>query len=366
MNIDLANIYKKRDAQSRSITAENYRGEKGKGGMADAKVMSKKFHPHPARELGPGWKVSAYIKLEAGETATIMDNDGPGVIRHMWITQACKFNRNVILRIYWEDDELPSVECPIGDFFCNSWNDRQNILSQPVNVNPWGGMNCFFPMPFRKHARISVWNDSAIELDNFFYTINYTLEPVAEDALYFHAQWRRTNPVPYGQYYCIIDGIEGQGQYVGTFMSWQQNNSGWWGEGEILMYLDGDDKYPTICGTGTEDYFGGAYGFMKDGYAHSYSAPYFGYQDIQQSENKPGYAGMNLRAGSRSTLYRFHIYDPIFFRNNLKIMMQCIGWRSEDRFLPLQDDVASVAYWYQTLPHAVFPQLPDRNGREII
>jgi hypothetical protein len=365
MDIDLASIYKKRNAQSRSLTAENSRGVKGKGAMADFNTAQHKGSSHAARELGIGWKLSPCIALGADETATIMDNDGPGVIRHIWMTQDCKFNRDIILRIYWEDDASFSVECPIGDFFCNSWNGRQNILALPVNVNPSGGMNCFFPMPFRKHARITVQNDSPNDLGDFFYTINYTLEPVEEDALYFHAQWRRANPVPYGEFYCMLDGIRGQGQYIGTFMSWQQNNSGWWGEGEILMYLDGDDKYPTICGTGTEDYFGGAWGFEKDGFNQSFSAPYFGYRDMQP-EAEPGYTGLNLRAGSRFTLYRFHICDPVFFRSDLKVLMQCIGWRSEGRYLPLQDDVASVVYWYQTLPHAVFPQLPDRNAREII
>ncbi len=191
------------------------------------------------------------------------------------------------------------------------------------------------------------------------------MEPVGDDALYFHAQWRRKNPVPYGEFYTLVDAVQGKGQYVGTFMAWQQNNNDWWGEGEILMFMDGDKEHPTIIGTGTEDYFGGAWGFESKGFSESFSAPYLGYIDVQP-ETKPGYTGVNLRAGSRFILYRFHIQDPIFFKNDLKVQMQCIGWRDDSRYLPLQDDVSSVAYWYQTLPHVPFPEFPSRNFREII
>jgi hypothetical protein len=149
---------------------------------------------------------------------------------------------------------------------------------------------------------------------------------------------------------------------VGTFMSWQQNTAGWWGEGEIKMYLDGDKEWPTICGTGTEDYFGGAWCFDEN----NYSAPYFGFQQV---------AGKSGQTGARMTLYRFHMQDPVFFKKDLRITMQALGWRDHNwkelglpnpRYHALQDDLASVAYWYQTLPHAPFPVLPDREAREII
>jgi hypothetical protein len=346
MNIDLSNIYLDRDAESRSLSAENPTGEKAKGAMADPKGEG------PSRELGQGWKVAPCLTLKAGETATLMDTEGPGVIRHMWITFSNTFYRDVIIRVYWDGQDQPSVEAPLGDFLCNSWNCRQNILALPINVNPSGGMNIYFPMPFKKHARITVENDSPNDLSGFFYTINYTLETVPEDALYFHASWRRSNPLPYGEEYLMVEGIEGHGQYVGTFMAWQQNNAGWWGEGEIKMYIDGDKKFPTICGTGTEDYFGGAWGFGAD-----FTAPYLGYQQV---------VGKSGEVGARMTLYRFHVHDPVFFKSDLKVMMQALGWRSEGRFLPMQDDISSVVYWYQTLPHTPFAPLPDRNGREII
>jgi hypothetical protein len=353
MNIDLSNIYMNRNAESRSLSAENFRGEKGKGGMATPETTFSPVSANCARELGQGWKLSPCMSIPAGDKKVIMDNDGPGVIRHIWITLDPKFYRNIIVRMYWDGQENPSVECPVGDLMCNSWKTQQNVLAQPINVNPLGGMNCYFPMPFKKHAKITVENDSPEELGSFFYTINYTLEDVPEDALYFHAQWRRSNPLTYGEDYLMIDGVKGKGQYVGTFMSWQQNNAGWWGEGEIKMFIDGDTDFPTICGTGTEDYFGGAWGFGET----DYSAPYLGFLQVRGASQEPG---------TRMTMYRFHVLDPVFFSSDLRVTMQAIGWRSKGRFLPLQDDISSVVYWYQTLPTAPFPELPDRNFREII
>lgn len=352
MEISLSSIFRKREAESRSLSAENFRGEKGKGGTATSETTLHPPSAEAARELGPGWKLSPCLAIPAGETVVIMDQAGPGVIRHMWFTLHSRWYRDLIIRAYWERQAAPSVECPIGDFLCCSWNGRQKILAHPINVNPDGGMNIYFPMPFHRHARITVENDSAEDLPHFFYTINYTLEPVSTDALHFHAHWRRSNPLAYGTDYLMVDDIQGHGHYVGTFLSWQQNHAGWWGEGEIKMFLDGDGPYPTICGTGTEDYFGGAWCF--DG--ESFSAPFFGFQQV---------SGRSGQVGARMTLYRFHVHDPVFFKSALRVAIQALGWRSEKRYMPLQDDIASVVYWYQTLPHAPFPELPGRHAREI-
>lgn len=353
MELNMGNIFMKRNnVESRSVCAENIYGEKGKGGMATAKDSLHDVSAEAARELGQGWKVSPCFKFFAGEERTLMDIEGPGVIRHIWMTVEKQHYRNIIIRFYWDGEENPSVECPIGDFFCCSWNDHQNIVAVPVNVNPSGALNMYFPMPFKKHVKITVENDSPNDAREFFYTVNYTLEPVPDDALYFHAQWRRTNPVPYKEDFLMVDGIKGQGQYVGAFMSWQQNNAGWWGEGEIKMFIDGDKKFPTICGTGTEDYFGGAWCFGEN-----FSAPYLGFQIVDGEREKPG---------CRMTMYRFHVHDPIYFKKNLKVTMQALGWRSGRRYLPLQDDISCVVYWYQTLPHNPLPKLADQNAREII
>ncbi len=351
--MDLSTLFLQRDARSRSLSAENPRGEKGQGGRATAETSLHPPSAHAARELGPGWKLSPCLRVGAGETVILMDHDGPGVIRHLWWTLNAAFYRDAVIRMYWDDQSAPSVECPVGDFMACSWNARQRILALPVNVNPNGGMNCFLPMPFRRHARITLTNESAVELPAFYYTIDYTLEEVPDKALYFHARWRRSNPLPAGADFTILDGVKGRGHYVGVFMSWQQNNADWWGEGELKCFIDGDDRHPTICGTGTEDYFGGAWNFGKE----SFSAPFFGFQQV---------AGESERAGTRMTLYRFHVPDPIHFATDLRVTMQALGWRKEGRFLPLQDDIACVAYWYQTLPHVPFPPFPDRNAREIV
>jgi len=359
--MNLGNLSKLSTARTRSITAENVYGEKGKGGMAEVSAT-----PQPevvkigqvwdganscARDLGQTWKVRPCLTLPAASTTTLMDVAGPGCIQHIWITFDCKRFRDVIIRIYWDDETIPSVESPLGDFFCNGFNTRAPILSLPINVNPSGGFNSFFSMPFRMHARITVENRAPEQIGGFFYAINYAETAIDDDEAYFHAQFRRTNPLPYQDDYIILDGVKGHGHYVGTYMAWQQNNAGWWGEGEIKLFLDGDTDFPTICGTGTEDYFGGAWGFGAN-----YTAPFMGYP----------LGDVSCKPGGRHSLYRFHVMDPIRFASDLRVTMQAIGWRSEGRYLPLQDDIASVAYWYQAEPHNAFPTLPDRDYLEVI
>ena len=361
LGMNLGNLSRLSHARSRSISAENVYGEKGRGGMAEvsatpqtevAKIGQTWDGPNgAARDLGRTWKVRPSISILPGTTAVLMDIDGPACIQHIWLTVGANCYRNLILRIYWDGEKTPSVESPIGDFFCNGFQTRTNILAMPINVNPSGGFNCYFPMPFRKHARVTLENRASTLIGGFYYTINYTLTSIDPDEAYFHAQFRRTNPLPYKSDYTILDGIKGQGHYVGTYMAWQQNSSGWWGEGEIKMFLDGDGEFPTICGTGTEDYFGGAWCFGQN-----YSAPFMGYP-MGASDSKPG---------NRHGLYRFHVMDPVRFQTDLRVTMQAIGWRSEGRYLPLQDDIASVAYWYQSEPHATFPALPDRDRLEVI
>jgi hypothetical protein len=357
----LGNVMKLSSAVTRSITAENVYGEKGRGGMAEVsatpqeavkRIGQKWDGPNScARDLGRTWKVRPCITVPKGQTATLMDVDGPGVIQHIWITVDPKRYRDLVLRMYWDGEKTPSVESPLGDFFCNGWKTRTNILALPINVNPSGAFNCYFPMPFRKHARITVENRAPDDQGGFFYAINYALTEIEKDDAYFHAQFLRTNPLACKDDYVILDGVKGKGHYVGTYMAWQQNSTGWWGEGEIKVFLDGDKDFPTICGTGTEDYFGGAWGFGQN-----FTAPFLGY----------AMGSCDGKAGNRHGLYRFHVLDPIRFEKDLRVIMQAIGWRSEGRYLPLQDDIASVAYWYQSEPHAAFPKLGDRDALEVI
>jgi hypothetical protein len=219
-------------------------------------------------------------------------------------------------------------------------------------------------MPFRKRARITVENLGPDEVRGFYYQITYALTQVGEDRAYLHAQWQRSNPLPYQQVHTLLDGVRGQGHYVGTYLAWGVNNNGWWGEGEIKFYLDGDVEWPTICGTGTEDYFGGAWNFEHPrGEYGTYSTPYLGLPQVIKPD------GLYI-ANQRFGLYRWHVQDPIRFKQDLRVTIQALGWRSQlegqSRYLPLQDDIASTAVWYQAEPHAPFPALPGLNGLEVI
>lgn len=342
------------NSESRSISPENFAGEKGKGGMATTGTGES-----CARELGQGWKVSPSIRIGAGQTFDLADIVGPGTIEQIWMTPTGNW-RFSILRIYWDDQTHPSVECPLGDFFASGWGKFSQVSSLAVCVNPGSAFNCYWPMPFKKRCRITMENIDAQEM-TLYYQINYALGPVDEDAGYFHAQFRRVNPLPYKEVYKIIDGVEGQGRYVGTYMAWGVNNSGWWGEGEIKFYLDGDKEFPTICGTGTEDYFCGSYNFenKETGQYQEFTTPYAGLPQILRPD---GVYQSQMRFG----LYRWHITDPVRFKKNLRVTIQALGWRNGRRYLPLQDDISSVAFWYQTLPTHSFPQLPDKNTLEII
>ncbi|MBD3240497.1 MAG: DUF2961 domain-containing protein [Chitinivibrionales bacterium] len=361
LHMSLGSISRLSDAVSRSISAENVYGEKGNGGMAEVsdkpqpevvKIGQKWDGPNScARDLGRPWKVRPCITLPAASTTTLMDIDGPGCIQHIWITVDWTKAWNLVVRMYWDNEKEPSVEAPLNYLFCNAYQPAADIMALPINVNPTNGCNSYFPMPFRSHARITVENLSGDAIEGFFYTVNYALTQVGDDEAYFHARYRRTNPLKYLDDYTILDDVRGKGHYVGTYMAWQQNSKGWWGEGEIKMFLDGDTEYPTICGTGTEDYFGGAWCFGRN-----YSAPFLGYPS-GRTDNE---------TGGRHSLYRFHIMDPVRFETDLKVTMQAIGWRSEWRYLPLQDDISSVAYWYQAEPHNPFPSFPTRDEIEIV
>jgi hypothetical protein len=354
LGTNMGNLARLSDAQTRSISPENFTGEKGKAGMAEEGTGAR-----AARDLGQGWKVSPSVVIEPGETFQLADIAGPGAIQQIWMTPTGHW-RFSILRIYWDDQETPSVECPVGDFFGMGWGEYAQLSSLAVCVNPGSAFNCYWEMPFRKRCRMTITN-IADERMALYYQINYTLTPVPEDVGYLHAQFRRVNPLPYKEVYTILDGVCGQGHYVGTYMAWGVNNRGWWGEGEIKFYLDGDDAFPTICGTGTEDYFCGSYDFenRETKQYQEFTTPYAGLHQVIRPDGV-------YRSQTRFGLYRWHIADPIRFQQDLRVTIQALGWRSYGRYLPLQDDIASVAYWYQTLPTALFPELPGQDKLEVI
>ena len=354
---NMSNIFRMSDARTRSISPENFNGAKGKGGMA-----TKGTGEGAARELGQGWKISPSVVIKAGTTFTVAEMEGPGSVQHIWMTPTGNW-RNSILRFYWDDETTPSVEAPVGDFFCMGWGQYSPLQSLAVCVNPGSAFNCYWPMPFRKKCRITMQNIDEKDMV-LYYQVDYVLTDVPSDAGYFHAQFRRTNPLPYKGVYTLIDGIQGKGQYVGTYLAIGVHNNSWWGEGEMKFYMDGDTDFPTICGTGTEDYFCGSYDFdtkQKGSERSEYTefcSPYTGLPQVIRGD---GHYNVSQRFG----LYRWHITDPVRFEKNLKVTIQDLGWRSGGRYLPLQDDMASTVFWYQSEPHQAFPALPNKDGLEV-
>ena len=356
----LNNLFRLSNAKSRSISPENFNGAKGKGGMAISGTGS-----GAARDLGQGWKLSPSVVIKAKTSFTLAEIDSSGSIQHIWMTPTGNW-RYSILRFYWDDETIPSVEVPVGDFFGMGWGQYAPLNSLAVCVNPGSAFNCYWPMPFRKKCKITLENIDEKDMV-LFYQVDYILTDVPGDAAYFHAQFRRMNPLPYKQDYVLVDSIKGKGQYVGTYMAWGVHNNGWWGEGEIKFYMDGDTNYPTICGTGTEDYFCGSYDFdtrkkNAAGVAETnyteFCTPYSGLHQVIRGD---GHYNVQQRFG----LYRWHITDPIRFEKNLKVTIQALGWRDGGRYLPLQDDIASTIFWYQTEPHVSFPKLPVKDLLEV-
>jgi hypothetical protein len=346
----LADMARLSDAQSRSVSPENFTGEKGKGGAATEGTGK-----GAARELGQGWKVSPSVRIKAHTTFTLADIAGSGCVTHIWMTPTGNW-RHEIIRFYWDGEADPSVESPVGDFFACGLGQYAQVSSPPVCVNPGSAFNCYWPMPFRKSAKVTLENID--DKDMVLYDqVDCAQTKVPADSAYFHAQFRIESPVKTKGMYTLLDGVKGKGQYVGTYMTYQTHGSGWWGEGEMKFYLDGDDQFPTICTTGTEDYFCGSYDF-EDRKAHRYvpfSTPYTGLiqvippDKVYVPEQKFG-------------LYRWHITDPVRFNTDLKVQIQDLGWQSGGRYAQLQDSISTVSFWYQTLPHAAFPPVPSRDA----
>jgi Protein of unknown function (DUF2961) len=352
----LSSLYRTSDAESRSISPENFTGERGHGAMATEGTGKE-----DAREIGQGWKISPSIEIKPGATFTLADVSASGAIQHLWMTTDEKWWRGSILRIYWDGEAEPSIETPLGDFFAMGWGQYAHLNSLPVAVNPGKGLNSYWVMPFRKKFRITLQNISAEDM-YLYYQVDYSLAAVPKDAAYFHAQYRRVNPVKFKDIYTILDGVKGQGQYVGTYIAYGAHRPGWWGEGEIKFYMDGDQAFPTISGTGTEDYFGGSHDFAdsKTGQYQEFTDAYSGLVQVIRPED----ADRSTRFG----MYRWHIADPIRFKKDLKVTIQDLGWQKKGstyEYLPLQDDIASVAFWYQTEPHAKFPPLPTAEQLDV-
>jgi len=342
-----------RQVQTRSISAENFDGSPGGGGRATEGTGAR-----AARDLGQKWKVSPSVMVPGGSTLDLGVIDGPGRINHIWMTTHYAHWRTLILRAYWDGSDEPAIEVPYGDFFASGWGRFAQVNSQPIAVNPNGGFNSYWPMPFTSGARVTIENTSSADAV-LYYQITYEIGGDYTGQGYLHAQWRRNNPLPYKENHRLLVDIQGSGHYVGTYLAWGVNSPGWWGEGEIKFYIDDDDEFPTICGTGTEDYFGGAWNFDVPGRGYTeFSTPYLGMPQVIRPD---GLYDSQQRFG----MYRWHVLDPIHFASKLSVEIQALGWHSGGRYLPLQDDISSTAVFYLDRPIANRPPAPTFDTMEL-
>jgi hypothetical protein len=307
-----------------------------------------------------------FREIAPGETLTLMDVDGPGVLTHIWFTlwsQEEYHLKKLVFRIYWDRETAPSVEAPLGDFFGLGLGDYHPWESELLSVANEHALNSFFPMPFQKHARLTVSNEGQTKVGSFYFNLDYRAyaRPLASDTLYFHAQFRQAQPAhgwtnqwtsngdPLVENKKNLDGKDnyvwmeaaGRGHFIGVTMSVLQNQDGWWGEGDDMFFIDGESA-ASINGTGSEDYFLGAFDFGDHAFSYRlYGAPVKGEE----------------RAGSRSSVYRFHLDSPITFTKSIRATIE------HGHANARSDNFYSVAYWYQTEPHAPFPALPPVGQR---
>lgn len=347
LGVGMHNLWRIADAESRSISPENPDGSSGGGGRATTGTGA-----FASQHLGVGWKVSPSVDIPAGATHVMADIDGAGAIQHIWLTPRGSW-RDLVLRIYWDGSEAPSVECPVGDFFASGWGRFAQISSLAVAVNPGSGFNCYWEMPFTERALITITNEGD-STSRIYYQVDYSVCDVPADAARFCAQFRRVDPTVPGTVVTILDGVSGRGQYVGTACAWGARSPIWWGEGEVKFFIDDDSDHPTICGTGLEDYFGGAYNFEVAHRYTTFTGPYSGMPYVEMLEHE-----------QRFGMYRWHVTDPIRFTEQLRVTVQAIGYGHDRTYQPLADGVATVAFWYQTLPMAPFPAMPDRRARAV-
>lgn len=349
-NTDISRL---RDVQTWSISAENFDGSKGGGGRATEGTGA-----HASRDLGVGWKVSPSVDIAGGETFEMANISGAGKITHIWLTTHHLNWRTLVLRAYWDGSDEPAIEVPLGDFFASGWGQFSQVSSAMIASNPNGGFNSYWPMPFLEGARLTIENLTG-EKVTVYYQVTYETGGDLDGSGYLHAQYRRSNPLPEVETHPILDGIEGKGHYVGTYMAWAVNSPGWWGEGEIKFYLDGDDEFPTIAGTGTEDYFGGAWNFDVPGQGYTeFNTPYLGMPQVLRPD---GLYNSQQRFG----LYRWHVLDPIHFQSDLRVDIQALGWKSGGRYNALHDDISSTALFYLDRPTANRPELPGADALAI-
>ncbi|MBM3294987.1 MAG: DUF2961 domain-containing protein [Candidatus Aminicenantes bacterium] len=325
-------------------------GELRRGPNGERDIGPRRYDPK-ADFKGDGEVQSNWdnFNVPPGGTHVLMDEAGPGVITHIWITflgpephawapRGSAGHGEIVLRMFWDGRERPAVESPLGDFFANGFGERREVISLPVVVEDADSYNCFWRMPFRQSARVEVENQSDKPLSLLYFNIDWIkLDDLPRDTPYFHAQYRQEHPVEKGRDYLALE-TSGKGHYVGTFLAVRMRSPAWFGEGDEKIYIDGETK-PSIWGTGTEDYFLSAWGLKTAGTPY-FGVPFFDFRGI----------------GGRTSSYRWHVADPMPFEKSIKVTFEHMGWISPDEnpeykstsWNEREDDFASVAFWYQT------------------
>ena len=315
--------------ESRSISFENPTGARGEGGKA-------------ASHLGVGRKGAPARTLKPGETVTLCDITGRGTLRHIWITMHHDpaTLRSCVIRGYWDGQAHPSIESPVGDFMGLAHGKVMAYQSAVHSVGPSAGMNFWLPMPFNRRARFTFTHEGQKETP-LFYQIDYTAgDKHAKDVGRLHVLFRRENPTTLKQDFELFPQRQGKGRFIGSLMGIRSLADGWWGEGEIKVYLDGDREFPTLCGTGSEDYVGLSWGMQQ--------TPFL-------------YNGCNLNQKGFVSMYRWHLPDPVYWQKRCRVTIQQIGWK--DGLFERQDDWACATFWYEPVPSAPLPALPDVKAR---
>jgi len=307
------------------------------------------------------------FRVPPGATQVVMNVKGPGVITHIWFTflgpepqtwapKGSANHQEMLLRMYWDDQPRPAVEAPVGDFFANAFGERREVISLPVVVEDADSYNCFWRMPFRKSARIEIINESDKPISLLYYNIDWIeLDRLPSNTPYFHAQYRQEYPAVSGKDYVVLE-TRGRGHYVGTVLSVRTRSPAWFGEGDEKIWIDGESQ-PSIWGTGTEDYFLSAWG-LKTTSTPFFGVPYFDQWGI---------------VGGHTSAYRWHLADPIVFQKGIKVAFEHFGWISPDEnpdyksnsWNEREDDISSVAFWYQTGPSTFTARAPHARERRL-
>lgn len=336
----LNELYKKSGVITRMISAENPTGEKGKACLEKPDPTNPDLY-WSKNSLGEDCKVNPFVRVLPHEVKVIADYVGSGVIHQFFIASDRANFSELQLRIYWDGEETPSVDCPVGAFFCLGHDGvNRNVFSLPIVVAPYRGCNCYWAMPFRKRFRIEVENNGDTITDILAYKVMFEEKVVDAEAAYFHARYNHS-VTGETKYHTILDNVHGSGVYVGTYLAWSTNSPRWWGEGEVKFYLDGDTAKPTICDNGTEDYFGGAwnfggYGIIPDSTEQEFNSPFLGLPMVDVS-------GLPKKFG----MYRFHIEDCIGFQQDIRVTVDALGWKEDfSSYMYNNDEIKSVAYFY--------------------